>query len=109
MTGKHLNIGLIGSGFMGQAHADAYRRAGALYRDLPATPRLFMLADANDALAQSAASRLGFDKSTGDWRKLVADPDVDVVDITSPNLMHAIWRWRRLRRVSTSIARNRWL
>ena len=89
MTGRRLNIGLIGSGFMGQAHADAYRRAGALYRDLPATPRLFMLADANDALAQSAASRLGFEKSTGDWRKLVADPNVDVVDITSPNLMHA--------------------
>ena len=41
MTGRRLNIGLIGSGFMGQAHADAYRRAGALYRDLPATPRLY--------------------------------------------------------------------
>ena len=89
MTAKRLNIGLIGSGFMGQAHADAYRRAGVLYRDLPAKPRLFMLADANDALAQSAASRFGFEKSTGDWRKLVADPDVDVVDITSPNLMHS--------------------
>ena len=89
MTAKRLNIGLIGSGFMGQAHADAYRRAGVLYRDLPAKPRLFMLADASDELAQSAASRFGFEKSTGDWRKLVADPNVDVVDITSPNLMHS--------------------
>jgi predicted dehydrogenase len=89
MTAKRLNIGLIGSGFMGQAHADAYRRAGVLYRDLPAKPHLFMLAEANDTLAQSAASRLGFEKATGDWRKLVADPNVDVVDITSPNLMHA--------------------
>jgi predicted dehydrogenase len=89
MTAKRLNIGLIGSGFMGQAHADAYRRAGVLYRDLPAKPRLFMLADASDEMAQSAASRFGFEKSTGDWRKLVADPNVDVVDITSPNLMHS--------------------
>ncbi len=86
---KRLNIGLIGSGFMGQAHADAFRRAAALYRDLPAIPHLYMLADATDALAESAAARFGFEKSTGDWRKLVADPTVDVVDITSPNLMHA--------------------
>ena len=86
---KRLNIGLIGSGFMGQAHADAFRRAATLYRDLPAIPHLYMLADATDALAESAAARFGFEKATGDWRKLIADPNVDVVDITSPNLMHA--------------------
>ena len=45
---RTLNVGLIGSGFMGQAHADAFRRAGMLYRDLPARPRLYMLADASD-------------------------------------------------------------
>lgn len=88
MTQKTLNIGLIGSGFMGQAHADAYRRAGLLYRDLPAVPRLYMLAEATDALAASAAARFGFEHSTGDWRRLVEDPDVDVVDITSPNALH---------------------
>ncbi len=83
-----LNIGLIGSGFMGQAHADAYRRAGMLYRDLPAIPRLYMLADATEQLAAGAAARYGFERSTGDWRRLVEDPEVDVVDITSPNAMH---------------------
>ncbi|WFU91028.1 Gfo/Idh/MocA family oxidoreductase (plasmid) [Rhizobium sp. CC1099] len=83
-----LNIGLIGSGFMGQAHADAYRRAGVLYRDLPAIPRLFLLADATEELAAGAAARYGFERSTGDWRKLVEDPEVDVVDITSPNALH---------------------
>lgn len=88
MTRRTLNIGLIGSGFMGQAHADAYRRAGLLYRDLPAIPHLYMLADATDELASGAAGRLGFEKSTGDWRKLVDDPNVDIVDITSPNAMH---------------------
>ena len=40
MTRKTLNIGLIGSGFMGQAHADAFRRAAMLYKDLPAIPQL---------------------------------------------------------------------
>ena len=46
-----MNIGLFGSGFMGQAHADAFRRANVLYRDLPAAPRLHTLADATDELA----------------------------------------------------------
>jgi len=85
---KHLNIGLIGSGFMGQAHADAFARAKLLYRDLPAVPRLYMLADATEDLAASAAARFGFDYHTGDWRELVNSPDVDVVDITSPNALH---------------------
>ncbi|CUX06678.1 Oxidoreductase domain protein [Agrobacterium fabacearum S56] len=88
MNKKTLNIGLIGSGFMGQAHSDAYRRAGMLYRDLPAVPRLCLLADATDELAADAAARFGFERSTGDWRKLVKDPEIDVVDITSPNSMH---------------------
>lgn len=88
MTRKTLNIGLIGSGFMGQAHADAFRRAALLYKDLPAIPQLTLLADATPELAAAAAGRFGFRRSTGDWRELVADPDVDVVDITSPNDMH---------------------
>jgi len=88
MTQEYLNIGLIGSGFMGQAHADAYRRAAMLYRDLPALPRLSMLADATPELAEKAACRFGFERSTGDWRILVNDPAIDVVDITSPNLFH---------------------
>lgn len=85
---KTLNIGLIGSGFMGQAHADAFRRAEMLYPDLPAKPRLYMLADATQELAERAAARFGFEKATGDWRSLVTDPHVDVVDITSPNFLH---------------------
>ncbi len=88
MTRKTLNIGLIGSGFMGQAHADAYRRAALLYPDLPAQPRLYMLADASDDLARASAGRLGFERHTGDWRELVENKEVDVVDITSPNLLH---------------------
>lgn len=88
MTARILNIGLIGSGFMGQAHADAFRRAAMLYRDLPARPHLYMLADASDSLAAAAAARFGFEHSTGDWQQLVNDPDVDVVDITVPNALH---------------------
>src|SRR6516165_587712 len=85
---KPLNIGLIGSGFMGQAHADAYRRAGMLYRNLPRQPELYAIADQNDSLAEQARARLGFAKAYGDWRRLVEDPKVDVVDITTPNHLH---------------------
>src|SRR6202521_4441827 len=88
MSKPRLNIGLIGSGFMGQAHADAFRRATLLYPSLPLVPHLYGLADATDELAAKAASRFGFETSTGDWRKLVTDPKVDVVDITSPNHLH---------------------
>ncbi|WP_417280753.1 hypothetical protein [Celeribacter sp.] len=58
---KTLNIGLIGSGFMGQAHADAFRRTKMLYPDLPAKPRLYMLADAIQEMAERAAARFGFE------------------------------------------------
>lgn len=85
---RPLNIGLIGSGFMGQAHADAYHRARMLYRDLPLTPRLYAIADQGDEAAEAARARLGFEKGYGDWRALVTDPEVDVVDITSPNALH---------------------
>src|SRR5258707_15618945 len=85
---KALNIGLIGSGFMGQAHAGAYRRAGILDRNLPRKPELYAIADQNDALAEQARARLGFAKAYGDWRRLIEDPQVDVVDITTPNHLH---------------------
>lgn len=88
MSKTTLNIGLIGSGFMGQAHADAFRRARMLYPQLPMQPHLYCLADASDELAAAAAARFGFATSTGDWRRLVNDPQVDVVDITSPNHLH---------------------
>jgi predicted dehydrogenase len=85
---KSLNIGLVGSGFMGQAHTDAYRRAAMLYRNLPCLPVLYAIADQNDSLAEEARRKLGFGKAYGDWRRLVEDPEVHVVDITTPNHLH---------------------
>lgn len=88
MSQKTLNVGLIGSGFMGQAHADAWRRAALLYRDLPLQPVLHTLADATPALAQASAQRFGFQQATADWRAMVQDPAIDLVDITTPNGLH---------------------
>ena len=72
---------------MGQAHADAYRRAGILYRNLPRTPTLYAIADQNEVLAERARRRLGFEKAYGDWRQLIEDPEVHVVDIATPNFV----------------------
>lgn len=82
-----LNVGLVGSGFMGRCHANAFRTVGGLF-DLPFTPVMDMLADiTSDAAAQNAAA-LGFARSTGDWRTLCADPAIDVVAVTAPNALH---------------------
>lgn len=88
MTKKTLNIGLIGSGFMGQAHADAYRRVALLYPNLAMKPVLHTLADASTEIAQSAAERFGFLHATDDWKKLIGNPAIDLIDITTPNAMH---------------------
>ena len=84
---KKLGIGLVGSGFMGRSHAHAFRAAAGVF-DLPLVPALELLADVDDAAAAKAAKALGFARSTGDWKALVADPAVDLVDITAPNALH---------------------
>ncbi|MRG13071.1 Gfo/Idh/MocA family protein, partial [Escherichia coli] len=47
-----------------------------------------MIAEITPELAQARAQEMGFNRSTNDWRKLVADPNIDVVDICSPNFLH---------------------
>jgi predicted dehydrogenase len=87
MTKPSLRIGLIGSGFMGKAHAFAYGTAAKVF-DLPFQVELHTLADASPDLAQRAASALGFAHATSDWRAMVASPEIDVVHVTAPNALH---------------------
>jgi predicted dehydrogenase len=82
-----LGIGIIGTGFMGKAHAFAYRAALAAFPEIP-VPRLEMIADVEPGLAARAAHQYGFARSSGNWRELVNDPKVDVVSITTPNTLH---------------------
>ena len=87
LAAKELGIGIIGTGFMGKAHAFAYRAALAAFPDIP-VPRLEMIADVNETLASKAAHQYGFARSSADWRALVNDPRIDVVSITTPNTLH---------------------
>lgn len=82
-----LGIGLIGTGFMGKAHAIAYRTALSAFPDIP-VPRLVAVADVNADAAKSAARQYGFETFTGDWTQVVNNPAVQVVSITTPNSMH---------------------
>ncbi|MFQ8433958.1 Gfo/Idh/MocA family protein [Amaricoccus sp. W119] len=82
-----LKIGLIGSGFMGKTHAFGFASAPRVF-DLPYEIELHTLADRSDAVAAEAARAFGFARSTGDWRAMVADPEIDLVDITAPNALH---------------------
>ncbi|MGK9234951.1 Gfo/Idh/MocA family oxidoreductase [Inquilinus limosus] len=82
-----IGVGLIGTGFMGECHALAFRAAPAVFRTRLGA-RLEMVADIDAGAAQRAADRFGFARATGDWRELVSDPKVDLVAITSPNLLH---------------------
>ncbi len=84
---RELGIGIIGTGFMGKAHAFAYRAALAAFPDIP-VPRLEMIADVDVVSAAKAAHQYGFARSSGNWRDLVNDPRIDVVSITTPNTLH---------------------
>jgi len=88
MSKPEIGIGLVGSGFMGRCHANAFRSVAGLF-DVPAEPRLRVLADASDEQAAQAALSLGFARGTDDWQDLVADESVDIVAITAPNVLHA--------------------
>jgi predicted dehydrogenase len=83
-----VGVGLIGSGFMGKCHALAWTSVRAIFGDVP-PPRLVHLGDADAALAAARAGEFGFQRASGDWRAVIADPEVDVVSVTAPNLFHA--------------------
>lgn len=86
---KHLNVGLIGAGFMGKAHSLAYAAMPMFFWPAPAIPKRYIIADLSDEGARNAAAQFGFESSTGDWRKVIGDKDVHVVDIATPNNTHA--------------------
>lgn len=85
---KSIGVGLIGTGFMGKCHAIAWSAVGAVFAEA-GRPRLVHLAEADEALAERRGREFGFEKSTADWRRLIEDPEVDVVSVTTPNQFHA--------------------
>jgi predicted dehydrogenase len=87
MAKKPLNIGMIGYGFMGRAHSNAWRKVGNFF-DLEYQPVLKAVCARNKAKAEDFAWRWGYESVETDWKRLVAREDIDAVDICVPNDLH---------------------
>jgi predicted dehydrogenase len=85
---KKLNIGLVGYGFMGRTHSNAFLQAPR-YFDLSFEPVLKAVAARNKARLERFASNWGYESVETDWRRLVERKDIDLIDIASPNDTHA--------------------
>ena len=83
-----IGIGVVGFGWMGQAHSRAYRDIPVYYGDSGIRPRLAAVADNVPARLDLARDNFGFGWGTLDWHELIDRDDVDVVDITAPNALH---------------------
>lgn len=86
---KTLNVAMIGGGFMGKAHAMAYAAMPMFFWPAPLIPVRKVLVDINPAAAEIGRQRFGFEEASSDWRAVVARPDIDLVDIVTPNDSHA--------------------
>ncbi len=82
-----MKIGLIGSGFMGKTHSFGFATAARVF-ELPVSFEMETLADVSMEQAENARRALGFNRATDNWRDLIEDPDIAVVDITAPNALH---------------------
>ncbi|WP_215750159.1 MULTISPECIES: Gfo/Idh/MocA family protein [unclassified Gluconobacter] len=82
-----LRIGLIGTGFMGKAHALAYQAAGNVFDDI-SRPVLHKIADIDGERARLFQRQFGFASYTQDWQELIDDPLIDIISITTPTLLH---------------------
>jgi len=85
---KKLNVGLIGYGFMGRTHSNAYRKVNNFF-DVPYEPVLQVVCGLVEDEAKAFAEKWGYQSYTTDWRKIIEDKSIDVVDICVPNNVHA--------------------
>ena len=82
-----LRIGLIGTKFMGRTHSNAYLKAAKFF-DLPRIPVMHTIAARDPQQTRAFAQRWGWQHATDDWRAMVQDPEIDLVDVGTPNHLH---------------------
>jgi len=85
---KTINIGMVGYGFMGRTHSNAFSQVTHFF-DLPCRPVLKTVCARNAPRAQSFAQKWGYENVVSDWRMLVDSANIDLIDIASPNDTHA--------------------
>jgi myo-inositol 2-dehydrogenase/D-chiro-inositol 1-dehydrogenase len=87
MAKAKLRVGLVGYGFMGRAHSNAFRKVGHFF-DLDREIELVAVCGRDGAKTQKHADTWGFKRAETDWRALVRRKDIDLIDIATPNDMH---------------------
>ncbi|HWF47542.1 MAG TPA: Gfo/Idh/MocA family oxidoreductase [Bryobacteraceae bacterium] len=85
---RNINVGMVGYGFMGRTHSNAFLQAGHFF-DLIRQPVLKAVCARNADRAAAFAANWGYESVESDWRILIARPDIDLIDIASPNDTHA--------------------
>ncbi len=84
---EKIGIGMIGYKFMGKAHSNAYRQVPQFF-DQPLKPRLKVICGRDQAKVGRMAERWGWETAVTDWRRVIDDPEVKIVDICAPNYTH---------------------
>jgi predicted dehydrogenase len=87
-TLQPVRVAVIGMGWMGRVHAQAYSRVPHHYPAGPARPVLAAVADDVPGRAAEFADRFGVPSHTRDWRDVLTDPNIDAVSVTVPNFLH---------------------
>jgi predicted dehydrogenase len=87
--GKEVRMGVLGCGFMGKCHTNAYKKIPYIYSDAGVTPRLLILCDKNEGIVEREAARYGYEEFCTDWNEMVRDERIDVVDNCGPDPVHA--------------------
>lgn len=87
MAKKKLNVGMVGYGFMGRAHSNAFSQVGHFF-DLPYQPVLKAACARNADNLKKFADQWGYESTENDWRKLIERKDIDLIDIAASNDMH---------------------
>ena len=88
MTNAPLRVAMIGTGFMGAAHSQAFRAAHRFF-DLPLTPVMSVIVGRDAAKTEAAREKYGWDEASTDWREVIARDDIDLVDVCTSGETHA--------------------
>jgi predicted dehydrogenase len=85
---KDIGVGMLGYAFMGKAHSNAYQRMPFFFYPPPARPRLVAICGRNKQAVEEAARRYGYARAVTDWKQVVTDPEVQLLDNGLPNNLH---------------------
>jgi len=84
-----LGIGMIGQAFMGKAHSNAWKKMPYIFWPPPAMPRLVKICGVHEDNLKESSKRYGFMEYTTDWKDLIEDERIQIIDNDTPNFVHA--------------------